>query len=169
VQRLRAPALVVCLILGALFVPGSAAASTGVGHQWHRDNYGASHEVLSCVEGAHAWACLYGDTDNDQTLGVFTGRNITDEWSCPQWFESTICDPTILVAVYEGVATYLPSPGEGGHAAKIRELYVVTNVNGQDILYVYWLDSHVGPFYCPWFRTFQEALDAPFECTFQDQ
>ena len=144
----------------ALGASPTTAASFG---EWHRNDYGA-HERLTCVEAAQAWTCKYSNADVATTTGSFNGRDVTDAWECPDWFAAEICDPDNLVAVYEGVNVFLPV---GGHPFRIAEDYVITNIDGQDILYVYWLDSNVGPFYCPWFRTFQEALDAPFECTFE--
>ncbi len=43
-----------------------------------------------------------------------------------------------------------------------RQEYIVTNVGGQEILQQYFVDM----FYCPWFRTWEEALAADFNCTF---
>ena len=40
--------------------------------------------------------------------------------------------------------------------------YVVTDVDGQAILYQSW----VGIFVCPWFRTWDEALEADPSCVF---
>ena len=146
-------ALVLVLSLGA--APTTARSF----NEWHRDNYGAGHERLTCNEGATAWTCFYENDVVATTTGGFSGRNVTSSWSCPDWFSSEVCDN--VVAVYQGANTYIPPVGEA-RPFRIAQDYVVTNVDGQDILYLYWHDS----FYCPWFRTFQEALDAPFECTF---
>ncbi len=87
----------------------------------------------------------------------FTGPNITDSWSCPTWFDASVCDN--VIAVYRGVATYTSS---GNHPVTFRQEYVVTNVGGQEILQQYFVDL----FYCPWFRTWEEALAADYNCTF---
>lgn len=159
-------ALVIGPTIFANLALGPAGRPTPTPHlgDWHRNNYGASHETLACVEGAQAWTCTYGDAAKNGPLGHFSGRNITDSWSCLDWFAPEICDPANLVAVYEGNFTVVPSDGATEPPA-IGEDYVVTNINGQEILYLYWRESDLGTFYCPWFRTFQEALDAPFECT----
>jgi hypothetical protein len=144
--------LVLALSLGV-----STATATGFG-QWHRNNYGAGHERLACNERSRVWVCAYGDADLNTTMGLFVGRKVTNSWSCPDWFASEICDPGNLVAVYQGATFY-------AWGTRVPQDYVVTNINGQDILYLYWRESNFGPFYCPWFRTFQEALAAPFACT----
>ena len=73
-------------------------------------------------------------------MGHFTGRNVTDSWSCPTWFDATVCDN--VVAVYRGMATYT-SPSN--HPGTFLQEYVVTNVGGQEILQQYFVDL----FYCP--------------------
>ena len=67
-----------------------------------------------------------------------------------------------IVAVYRGMATYT-SPSN--HPGTFLQEYVVTNVGGQEILQQYFVDL----FYCPWFRTWDEALAADFNCTFAPQ
>jgi hypothetical protein len=160
--RTRTAGLVGLVLALSLGVPTTTAREFT---EWHRDDYGAGHERLTCNEGAKAWACGYENDVVATTTGGFSGRNVTSSWSCPDWFSSEIC--ANVVAVYQGANTYLPPVGEG-HPFRIDQDYVVTNIDGQAILYVHWRDSNVGPFYCPWYRTFQEALDAPFECTFRD-
>jgi hypothetical protein len=56
------------------------------------------------------------------TVGYFTGHNVTNLWSCPTWFDPSVCDNVVAVC---------------------RDR-----------------------FYCPWFRTYEEALAADYTCTF---
>ena len=145
------------LMMLASVGPASAAAPT-LG-QWHRNNYNTGHERLTCREAAPSWTCFYeSDIPEAGTTGWFSGRNVTDSWTCPDWFPSDICDN--VTAVYEGVAVYIPSVG--GHAFTVRQHYIVTDLEGQAVLQLYWDDQFV----CPWYRTFEEALAADFNCVF---
>jgi len=132
-----------------------AAPSFG---EWHRNNYNAGEEQLFCLEASPAWACNYQVPDG---AGWFSGRDVTDSWTCPAWFPSTICDN--VTAVYHGAAVYVPAgSADPGAAARVSQDYVVTEVDGQAVLQLYWVDRFV----CPWYRTYEEALAADFECVF---
>ena len=154
------PSVIAALMLLAVAVgPVSAKQASG---EWHRNNYGTGHERLVCREAAPTWTCVYDNVPEPglpagDSVGHFTGRNVTDSWSCPTWFDATVCDN--VVAVYRGVATYTSS---SNHPVTFHQEYVVTNVEGQEILQQYFVDL----FYCPWFRTWDEALDADYNCTF---
>jgi hypothetical protein len=159
-RRTVAIACLLWLVVMSSLGPTTAAAAS-VGY-WHRNNYGTEHERLTCREAVASWTCFYDKVPEegfswDDRTGRFTGRNVTESWSCPTWFDSTVCDN--VVAVYRGIETFT---GGGQHPITAVQEYVVTEVNGQAILYVYWVDS----FYCPWFRTFDEALAADYNCTF---
>ena len=151
--------VIAALMLLALAVgPASAKAPSG---EWHRNNYGTGHERLMCREATSSWTCVYDNVPEPgipagDSVGHFTGRDVTDSWSCPTWFDATVCDD--VVAVYRGVATYTSS----NHPVTFQQEYVVTNVGGQEILQQYFVDL----FYCPWFRTWEEALAADYNCTF---
>ena len=143
----------------AVAVGPASAASSG---EWHRNNYGTGHERLICREGTTSWSCVYDNVSEPglpagDTVAHFTGRNVTDSWSCPTWFDATVCDN--VVAVYRGVSTYTAS---GNHPVTFLQEYIVTDVGGQEILQQYFVDL----FYCPWFRTWEEALAADYNCTF---
>jgi hypothetical protein len=137
------------------------AATPGVAPgpgQWHRNNYNAGEEQLACREVGPSWACNYQVSDG---MGWFSGRNVTESWTCPGWFPSTICDN--VTAVYHGAAVYVPfGPLLSGPAALVSQDYVITEVDGQAVLQLYWVDRFV----CPWYRTFEEALAADFNCVF---
>ena len=163
-MRVRLIAVVSASILVlALAIPAFGAGPVG---EWHRLNPGElnEHERLTCLETPGAWHCSYDKIDEDSpgfswnsTTGVFSGRDVTSTWSCPDWYPDLICDNA--VAVYEGPAVYDPFDGSPFHVVAD---YVVTEVNGQAILYQSWIDVFV----CPWFRTWEEALAADPSCTF---
>src|SRR5262245_53062587 len=155
--RMIAVAGAMAVVLGSS-VPALAATPGSHQSEWHRNNYNAGHEVLTCREGAQSWTCHYlSDVPTGDTDGWFSGRNITDSWTCPEWFPGEICDN--VTAVYGGVAVYTP---DGERSATIRQNYVVTDEGGQPVLRLYWVDRFV----CPWYRTFEEALAADFNCVF---
>src|SRR5262245_60597039 len=112
---------------GALVLAATAGASPAAGaSQWHRNNYGNEHERLTCREASSSWTCRYDKVADeglpvDGRIGTFSGRNVTATWSCPDWFEATVCDN--VVVVYQGVATYT---GAGAHPAKVVQEYIVT-------------------------------------------
>jgi hypothetical protein len=136
---------------------GSAAptASPGLG-EWHRNNYNQGEERLTCHEATASWTCSYQVPDGS---GSFNGQNVTDVWTCPAWFPSTICEN--VVAVYAGRAVYLPPEGQtSGPSDLVSQDYVITNVDGQTVLQLYWVDQFV----CPWYRTFAAALAADYNC-----
>ena len=158
-KLLAVPTVIAALILLAVAVGPVSAAAPG---EWHRNNYGTGHERLICREGTSPWTCVYDNVPEpglsaSDAVAHFTGRNVSDSWSCPTWFDATVCDN--VVAVYRGVATYTSS---GNHPVTFRQEYIVTNVGGQEILEQYFVDL----FYCPWFRTWEEALAADYNCTF---
>jgi hypothetical protein len=132
-----------------------AAPSSG---EWHRNNYNAGEEQLFCLEASPSWTCSYRVDDG---AGWFSGRNVTDSWTCPAWFPSAICEN--VTAVYHGLAVYVPTGSElSGPSGRVSQDYVITDVEGQAVLQLYWVDRFV----CPWYRTFEEALAADFECVF---
>jgi hypothetical protein len=158
-KSLAVPTVIAALILLAAAVGPASAAASG---EWHRNNYGTGHERLICREATFSWTCVYDNVPEpglsaSDTVAHFTGRNVSDSWSCPTWFDATVCDN--VVAVYRGVATYTSS---GNHPVTFLQEYIVTNVGGQEVLQQYFVDL----FYCPWFRTWEQALAADYNCTF---
>jgi hypothetical protein len=152
-----AAAVAVGLAMSAPTVSATPGAAPSLG-EWHRNNYNQGEEQLVCREASPSWTCSYGVPD---ALGWFSGRNVTDSWTCPGWFPSTICDN--VTAVYHGVAMYVPNGGApSGPSFKVIQDYVITEVEGQAVLQLYWVDRFV----CPWYRTFEEALAADFNCVF---
>jgi hypothetical protein len=144
---------------GPSFPPatGTPEASIRLG-EWHRNNYNAGEEQLLCREGTSSWTCDYVVPDGS---GLFEGQNVTDAWTCPAWFPSTICDN--VTAVYHGVLVLFPPGGETpGPFDRVSQDYVVTDVAGQAVLQLFWVDQFV----CPWYRTFEEALAADYNCVF---
>ena len=165
-MRVKATAVTFAVLLVALS-SASAVAAPPFGRAWHRLNPGAEneHERLQCVEADAHWSCAYDKLPEpgfhiDATVGMFHGRNVRSTWTCPAWFSSDICDN--VVAVYEGPATYFL---DGGGRFRVGQHDVVTDMAGQSVTQ-YWIDQ----FACPWFRTFDEAVDAnpgsEFDCVF---
>lgn len=164
--RTVASALAVIALLVITTMPAAAASKSS---EWNRLDPGGSqansaHERLSCREAAPDWSCDYDQVPDSgfawsSATGTFTGGNVTAHWTCPDWF-GQVC--VHVVAVYQGVGVF---DHPVGHPSTFRQEYVVTNINGQAILFVHFVDLG---FACPWFRTFAEALAAnptyDFDC-----
>ena len=145
-----------------------ATGQPGIAGHWDRLNPGLlpEHEVLRCG-GSTNWYCTYNKHPEpglgfvnppNSTFGSFRGQDITTEWTCPEWFPINICDNTTFVA--GGVMNF--ALFDGGELNVNEELIRVEN-DGNQVLYVYWVDQFV----CPWYRTFDEALAAnPFPLPF---
>jgi hypothetical protein len=158
-NRIRLLTLVVALAAGlAISAPAMAATPGPAGGEWHRNNYNAGEEKLICREATPSWTCNYQVPDG---MGWFSGQNVTASWTCPEWFPSTICDN--VTAVYHGHAVYVPVGAQvSGPSFRVSQDYVITEVEGQAVLQLYWVDQFV----CPWYRTYEEALAADFNCVF---
>ena len=142
----------------ATWSPALAATPGSQQGEWHRNNYNAGEEILTCREGASSWTCTYRIPDG---TGWFSGTNITDSWTCPAWFPGEICDN--VEAVYHGRFLFVPAGSAGeGPPAVISQDFVITDVDGQAVLQLYWVDRFV----CPWYRTHEAAYAADFNCTF---
>jgi hypothetical protein len=173
------------LIAGSALVAGAgASASTSpLAGEWHRLNSanaartGPEHELLRCVQNAGTldpWRCRYSKAPEptlnfawNNNYGVLTGRDITATWSCPSWFPAGVCSN--VVGVIEGTMTFI-DPDTNQTPFSVLEDLVVTQSAGGQVLYNYWVDQFV----CPWFRSLDEALAAnpiplPFDGTFPQQ
>jgi hypothetical protein len=136
----------------------SVAPSPGGSVEWHRNNYNAGEERLTCPEGTRTLSCTYQVGD---ATGSFIGQDVTEAWTCPAWFPKGICDNTR--AVYRGVFVCCVSFQTQASAATpsaVNQELLVTDVAGQPVLQVYWVDRFV----CPWYHTYAEALAADFNC-----
>ena len=134
------------------------AASPGLG-QWHRNNYNAVEEQLTCQEATQSWICYY---EIPAGSGRFSGQNVTASWTCPGWFPGTICDN--VVAVYHGRVVYSFAEGQTpGPSDTVIQDYVITDLGDQTVLQLYWVDRFV----CPWYRTYKAALAADYVCVFK--
>ena len=161
-----ASALAVIALLVATTMPAAAGNKSA---EWHRLNPGGSqatseHERLTCREADQAWSCEYAKVPDpgfswNSGTGTFTGGNVTAHWTCPDWF-GQVCGH--VIAVYQGVGVFHPPVGR---PSTFRQEYIATNINGEEILFVHFVDFG---FACPWFRTFAEGLAAnpgyDFEC-----
>ncbi len=117
------------------------------------------HEVLRCG-GYASIICRYDKQPEpelgftmppDSTSGYFAGQDATAGWACPAGF-GDFCDSVVFVA--SGVSTYDRSDGS---QLVVNQDLVVGSVNGQSVLYIYWVDDG---FACPWYRSFGDALSA---------
>jgi hypothetical protein len=156
-------ALVLLLVTG-LAVPAASAASPPPTSTWHRlnpdqNNPAPEHERLRCIEAA-VWVCRYDKVPEpalnfswNRTTAQFIGRDITASWDCPEWF--TEC--AAVTQVIEGTATYRGA----GHPFKVLiDLIFIDD----EVLYLSWVDFG---FACPWYPTFEAALEAnPFPLPF---
>ena len=157
-QRPRAFSLPAAVVLAlAASAPVIAATPDGQAGEWHRNNYNAGEEQLFCREAAASWTCTYVIPDG---TGRFSGTDVTDSWMCPEWFSGTICEN--VTAVYHGRFLFVPAGGATSAPVVVSQDYVITEVEGRSVLQLYWVDRFV----CPWYRTFEEALENDFNCVF---
>ncbi len=163
------------LLLFRASVSAAAQGQLDPAGKWDRLNPDQSnptpeHEVLRCGGNATRWNCIYDkqpeprlgfENPPDSTFGEFRGESITPEWTCPSWFPQTICDSTTFVA--GGVMSFRLS--DGSNLTVDQEL-ILTENQGDQVLYVYWVDQ----FACPWYRGLSEALAAnPFPTPFNGE
>jgi hypothetical protein len=158
-NRIRLVVVVGSMVVAlAATSPALAVPPASQQGEWHRNNYNAGEEILTCREGARSWTCTYRIPDG---TGWFSGEGVTDSWTCPGWFPSAICDN--VVAVYHGRFLFVPDGGATeGPPVLVSQDYVITEVDGRAVLQLYW----VGQFVCPWYRTHEEAFAADFNCVF---
>jgi hypothetical protein len=157
--------MLVAVMTAVLFIglaAGSVSASVST-MTWHRLNPGnpPEHERFSCLEGA-TWSCRYDKLPEpklgfawDSTRGTFSGTDTTGEWVCPEWFTSDPCDAADTVI--SGVGTFY-FPRVSGSFSVDQQLLVSNNGR----LWLYWVDLFV----CPWYPTFDEALNSDPSCVF---
>ncbi len=156
-------------------VPVEAYGQVKLVGKWDRLNPEQSnptpeHEVLRCG-GKARWHRIYDkhpepnlgyENPPDSIYGHFQGKNITSGWTCPGWFPADICDNTKFVV--GGMMEFVQSVGSEPTVA--QEL-ILTDIGGESILYVYWVNHQ---FACPWYRGFDEVLAAnPFPTPFKGE
>jgi hypothetical protein len=170
----------ITLIILVLFIlsfstPAGATGQTTLAGRWDRFNSSTppiaipEHETLSCG-GHQTWHCRYDKQPEpklgyvqppDAAYGLFTGQDVTSTWICPEWSPSKICD-NVTYAVEGSIDYYrfddLVLSTDGA--------LVVTEINGEQVLYFYWINSSRGTFACPWYRSFDAALAAPADCDY---
>lgn len=164
-----------CVLLVGVILSAKAQENTALVGVWDRlnpdqGNPSPEHEVLRCG-GNDFWHCIYDkhpeprlgfQQPSDSTSGLFLGKEITSQWNSPGWFPNDITENYTFVV--GGAMTYTYPDGS---IATINQDLIVTNMDGQAILYVFWSDMN---FACPWFRSFDEALAAnPFPVPFNGE
>ncbi len=183
----RPSSLLLALPAGALLalIPAPAAADDDGGDDhdeqtmvWHRLDIGSdppAHERLHCVEtesaddehadgGEDAWRCSYetvpGPGLSDPPFeGTFVGAEVEDDhWPCPTWLGDVCGSVDDVVA---GTETFFDPGDPTGEEFPVQvELLVLENGD----LWVTWIESDFGTFSCPWYETFEEALESPADC-----
>lgn len=147
---------------GSLNDGESALPMTPLTGVWHRlnasSNFTPSHEVLDC-RGFQSWTCKFNEHPEadlgfnfSRVFGRFQGSVIPD-WGCPDWFVQGICDSATYVV---GGRMVFMKPEPNSRPLHVDIELIVTENDGGQILYVYWVDR----FACPWYRIFDEALEA---------
>lgn len=167
--RRRAPSILLALI-GLLVLVTPATAAPPHLETWHRLNPATEesapeHERLQCLPGVQ-WVCRYDklpgeDLNWDRTIGMFHGRDFAfTQEDCPAWFPTEICEAAEQVIV--GSITYVLD--EGG---TFRTGHALIFTDGVEVapLYVYWFELG---FVCPWYDSFDDAVDANPTGTEQD-
>lgn len=166
VTRVMLSVFAALILLLVISLSVSAAGRKDLSGRWHRLNTSpsAEHEVLSCRE-TQLWYCRYDkqpepDLDYvhppDETFGLFEGQETTSSWDCPDWFPRQICSKATFVVKGEMI---FRTPGSDDYA--VNEELIVTDSGSGQVLYVYWIDQFV----CPWYRSFDAALAANPELT----
>jgi hypothetical protein len=140
----------------ATAVPTSTAAP--VAGEWHRlnpdqGNPAPQHERFTCAEG-QVWRCSYDKVAEptlhaDGTVARFVGHTVTSRWECPAWFAAH-CDDVVEVVRGKAHITL-----DDGTRFTVTEEFILTEVDGQEVLWVYIVDFGVA---VPWYRTFDEAV-----------
>jgi hypothetical protein len=138
---------------------GSGGGAGGETTTWHRLDFGGvQHERISCT-GEEVVVCHYDKKREprlnlawDSTTARFVGQDITAGWECPEWFPEGVCSQVTRVLGGYGVVHLAD-----GETFNVLGNFVVLE-NGH--MWNYFVE---GGFVCPYFTTFQQALEAnPF-------
>ena len=162
----------VLVALAALGTPTLAAAGHPETTTWHRVNPDQSHaapehERWQCRTAA-VWVCHYDKVQEralnfrwDRAAATFIGRDITDTWDCPEFFE-TRCG-----AVRQVVAGTSHIRPDGGPAQRYQVEFVVLRTSVLYVVVDVPTDEGAFTFACPWYPSFGGALHAnPFPLPF---
>ena len=157
------PVIAAAALLVAFAAPASSA---GIASTWHRDNYGNGHERLICTSTSGVWECRYDSMpnypergDRSNGIGSFTGSE-QDAWWCPPWAQE-VCDSVERHVVGATVYRQQGNPP----VTEWEELIFTDGSDGLAPMYMYL----VGPGLegvCPWYPTWDEALENGHECFF---
>ncbi len=153
--------LVVMILITLISIPVGATSQTTLVGRWDRLNFGPEHETFSCGQG-ETWHCRYdkqpeptlGYITPDATYGLFTGQDVTSTWDCPEW-TADICNN--MTFVVEGWIDYYVWDGS---IFSTDGAFVLAEINGDQVMYFYWLGLPGQTFACPWYRSFDAALAA---------
>ena len=158
----------------AALVAAPASGDSGLQGRWHRDNYGTNHEVLICNGSTSMVTCRFmavpepapGPPVESQldgpasasAKGRFVGEIVA---SCPvydsRW--NSFCDEAVVIA--QGDMT-LRVPGTD--EPYVFQETIAVHSDGSMMLSWDAPNPQGVPFYCPWYRSYQKALDEPNQC-----
>ena len=155
----------VMAVVAVLALAAAPAVSAGGPTRWHRLNPSdpPEHERYTCRTG-DVWYCRYDKLPEpelgfgwNQTHGIFTGTETAFE--CPEWFSDAPCDAADTVISGTGTFwTFDDSLRPTGSFSVDQQLLV----SDDGTLWIYWTDLFV----CPWYPTFEDALEADPSCEF---
>jgi hypothetical protein len=164
-------AVLAALVL--VLVPTPAGARV-VPMDWHRLDTGLDgrsdppgHEVLHCLTDGQ-WRCSYSTRPgpglaDSPFRADFAGDDVTDSWTCPPWLSTDVC------ASVERVVAGTETVSDGRDHLTFT-IPVELIVLGDGTLWVLWplseppFEVEFRPFACPWYPTFEQALQASAGC-----
>jgi hypothetical protein len=150
--------------LGAVLLMAAftgSAASAGISSTWHRNNNDNGHERLICSATSGVWTCRYdsmptfGSKSND--IGEFRGS--AEAGWCPEW-AADVCNHSTSIVVGETVYS------RQAPFTLWQELIFTDGGDGLAPMYEYLVGPAGSPFplVCPWYPTWDEALDHDYWC-----
>jgi hypothetical protein len=89
----------------------------------------------------------------DTTSGEFVGTDVTQSWQCPTWFPAAVCANVTRVVA----GTMAITRADGISFASAFDIVLAHDGSDAQVRHVYW---PLFGFTCPWYRTFDLALDA---------
>ena len=147
--------VLILFAIGALLVVSACASSSGISNlqgQWHRNNYGAGHEILDCSGSTAQVLCEY-TTDPESNSGTFAGA-VVDAEACPSYMKE-LCTSAVVIA--QGTAQFT--------TGIVTDETIAVQADGSMMLSFDTPDVLPGaPFMCPWFRSYETALQEPYDC-----
>lgn len=140
--------------------PTTIVTGSELAGEWHRNNNDRDHEALTCEVRDQDVSCFYTKIPEpelgwgtDGVDGDFTGH-LADETTCPTYLQDA-CRTAVVIA--QGTMTFTSG-------VETIQTYAVQD-DGSMILSWDTPGFFGSPFQCPWFRSFQTALEQPSACS----